>query len=130
MSGVTGCWRRATVVRPQLRMRLVWFGGTCFRMSETRGSAPLRCIRRSKQWSRAKLCLSASCLDFPIKEERSRHLWRSDRGNLVATSCQPEVRGQRPEIRPTDHGEQVLPIANLGILREFTVDEASDLQEY
>ena len=46
----------------------------------------------------------------------------------LQTSCQ--VRGQRPEIRPTDHGEQVLPIANLGILREFSVDEASDLQEY
>jgi len=37
---------------PQLRMRLVWFGGTCFR------------IRRSKQWSRAKLCGSASCRDY------------------------------------------------------------------
>src|SRR6266480_1898856 len=34
--------------------------------------------------ARAKLCLSASCRDFSIKEERSPHLRRSDRGNLVA----------------------------------------------
>jgi len=26
----------------------------------------------------------ASCRDFPIKEERSPHLWRGDRINLVA----------------------------------------------
>ena len=32
----------------------------------------------------AKLCVSASCRDFPIKEERSPHLWRGDRSNLVA----------------------------------------------
>ena len=28
--------------------------------------------------------MSACCRDLPIKEERSPHLWRSDRGNLVA----------------------------------------------
>src|SRR5205809_8034221 len=34
--------------------------------------------------ARAKLCLSASCRDCTIKEERSPHRRRSDRGNLVA----------------------------------------------
>src|SRR5438105_14739145 len=37
---------------------------------------------------RAALCKAlrecASCRDFPIKEERSPHLWRGDRSNLVA----------------------------------------------
>src|SRR5881392_3360640 len=42
--------------------------------------------------ARAKLCLSASCRDFSIKEERSPHLRRSDRGNLVANQLPPGRR--------------------------------------
>src|SRR4029077_4677431 len=42
-----------------------------------------RTTRQGKE-QRAKPCGSASCQDFPIKEERSPRLWRSDRGNLVA----------------------------------------------
>ena len=39
-------------------------------------------------WVRVALCKAlrecAFCRDFPIKEERSPHLWRGDRSNLVA----------------------------------------------
>src|SRR6476646_5980936 len=52
-------------------------GGIRRRDTETTG-------RQHKDRQRAKLCLSPSYGDFPIKEDRSPHLWRSDRGNLVA----------------------------------------------
>ena len=77
---------------PQLRMRLVWFGGTCFRMSETRGSASLRCIRRSKQWSRAKRCVCAICVD-------SQRDWQRAKTIRLRTRLRRDTEEQRAEGR-------------------------------
>jgi hypothetical protein len=47
--------------------------------------------------SRIGFIPSVSCRDFPIKEERSPHLWRRDRSNLVANQLPAGLRS-RPRM--------------------------------
>jgi len=97
-------------------------------MSETRGSASLRCIRRSKQSHRAKLCGSASCQRSEAGSQRSevRNTCSARVPNTTHASGSVEATARR-EARMVPRGLTHFGCASvISFWRPFSVARAAE----